>query len=394
MTRRDALRGLGAGVAGLALAGGGQQRAAMASPAPATGEWRTPPVRLAIGQTEAQVYVGATGHTVSGIFLDYWRANGAASVYGNPISEPFVSSDGYESQAFETAIFQFRPEFLETVEPIVRLMPLGWAARERFGAASASAPGAATRASIAEQGGVVDEETGHTISGDFLAWYRFNEGRYYLGRPLSEPMPKGDALIQIFQGGALRRGASGVSLAPVANDLASHFGIDTGPVDQGDLPSFDERFFWIADPPELRADPYSPGAKWLEVGIGEQQLWAYQGQTVIASSLISTGIAPNDTDLGMFRVRLKYPAQDMEGFTDETGEVLGFGAAPDGTVPYEVANVPHVMYFNLDAEALHGAYWHHNFGQRMSHGCVNLPLDFAAWLYGWAPLGTGVWVRE
>jgi lipoprotein-anchoring transpeptidase ErfK/SrfK len=51
------------------------------------------------------------------------------------------------------------------------------------------------------------------------------------------------------------------------------------------------------------------------------------------------------------------------------------------------------MYFDSDAEALHGAYWHNNFGNPMSHGCVNLPLDFAHFLYGWAPLGTMVWVH-
>ena len=90
---------------------------------------------------------------------------------------------------------------------------------------------------------------------------------------------------------------------------------------------------------------------------------------------------------------LKCAEQDMAGFTGATGEVLGFGEAPPGTIPYAVAAVPHVDYFNMDAEALHGAYWHDNFGQKMSHGCVNQPLDFAAWLYGWAPIGTGVWVH-
>ena len=59
-----------------------------------------------------------------------------------------------------------------------------------------------------------------------------------------------------------------------------------------------------------------------------------------------------------------------------------------------VEDVPDVMYINMDAEALHGAYWHNNFGQRMSHGCINQPLEFADFLYGWAPLGTVVWVHE
>ncbi len=61
--------------------------------------------------------------------------------------------------------------------------------------------------------------------------------------------------------------------------------------------------------------------------------------------------------------------------------------------PYDVKDVPHVMYFNYDAEALHGAYWHSNFGTPMSHGCVNLPLDMATFLFDWAPLGTMVWVH-
>ena len=40
--------------------------------------------------------------------------------------------------------------------------------------------------------------------------------------------------------------------------------------------------------------------------------------------------------------------------------------------------------------ALHGTYWHNNFGAIMSHGCVNLPMDFAEWLYGWTSIGTRV----
>nr|MBA2278286.1 L,D-transpeptidase [Chloroflexia bacterium] len=93
--------------------------------------------------------------------------------------------------------------------------------------------------------------------------------------------------------------------------------------------------------------------------------------------------------------------QDMEGFTDRSGEVVAVGdeatteqETRPGEERYEVEDVPHVMYFNFDAEALHGAYWHQNFGQKMSHGCVNLPLDVAAFLYAWAPLGTAVTVYE
>jgi lipoprotein-anchoring transpeptidase ErfK/SrfK len=57
---------------------------------------------------------------------------------------------------------------------------------------------------------------------------------------------------------------------------------------------------------------------------------------------------------------------------------------------YDVPSVPWVMYFTDLGHALHGTYWHNNFGQTMSHGCVNLPMDFAEWLYGWADIGTRV----
>jgi len=43
----------------------------------------------------------------------------------------------------------------------------------------------------------------------------------------------------------------------------------------------------------------------------------------------------------------------------------------------------------LSRYGLHGAYWHDNFGQRMSHGCVNLPPSEAKWLYEWSRSHTG-----
>jgi lipoprotein-anchoring transpeptidase ErfK/SrfK len=57
---------------------------------------------------------------------------------------------------------------------------------------------------------------------------------------------------------------------------------------------------------------------------------------------------------------------------------------------YNVTDVPDVMYFTGVGHAIHGTYWHNNFGSVMSHGCINLPLDVAAWLYDWTPMGTPV----
>jgi lipoprotein-anchoring transpeptidase ErfK/SrfK len=79
------------------------------------------------------------------------------------------------------------------------------------------------------------------------------------------------------------------------------------------------------------------------------------------------------TVTGQFHTYMKYEYQDMSGYH------LGYN--------YDLADVPHVMYFFEDY-AIHGAYWHNNFGTPMSHGCVNVNLPDAAWLYNWAPVGT------
>lgn len=356
---------------------------------------------LGRGQTELQVYVEATGHTVGGLFLDYWRANGAALVYGNPISEPFLSADGLASQAFENGVFQYRPEFLYTEEPIVRLMPLG----ERV-ATDTRAPGEmltfgmllgdeSTPAALRDRPFIEDHDQ-KSIDDALTPWYEHHEGAFYLGQPRSRPVRERGAVAQWFEGGLLVADGEegGARLAPLARELAASLEIDTTPVAQRDLPLFDEWLFLGAGNPDPHGDPAAPGRKRIEVSLSEQMIRAFQGTNLVTAPYVSTGIDPNGTNPGTYHIRLKYPIQDMQGFTDTTGEVLGFGDAPEGTIPYSVEDVPHVMYFNLEAEALHGTYWHNNFGQKMSHGCVNLPLDVAAFIYGWAPMGTQVVVHE
>ena len=369
-----------------------------------------------LGQSETSVFIPETGHTLSGTMLDYWRATGGAATFGNPISEPFASTDGFYSQAFVNGVLQYRPDVLYTVDPIVRLAPLGRVLLgERLDGRRGDErrpdgggnrlpvwlpvnPNGETAAAAINTGGLYDTATGHTVGGAFAAWYAAHEGAFYLGSPISEPFVEGGRVVQYFDGAVLTEAPNGVGLLPLGAEMAADLGIDTAPVAQNGLPVYDESLFLIAPNPLPQGDPAAPGPRRIEINVSQQQLWAYQGETLILTSPISSGLDPNDTELGRFHVRIKYELQDMTGFTDDTGEVVAFGEVetpPAGTVgSYDVKDIPHIMYFNLDAEALHGAYWHSNFGQRMSHGCVNLPLDVAAFLYGWAPLGTSVWVHE
>jgi len=119
-----------------------------------------------------------------------------------------------------------------------------------------------------------------------------------------------------------------------------------------------------------------PGAaptagRWIDINLSTQRLTAYQGKTAVFSSLVSTGVAGRRTPVGRFAVRTKLRAQTMSG------------------PGYYLPNVPYVMYF-AGANAIHGTYWHKNFGHPMSHGCVNLPTSAAGWIYGWAGVGTPV----
>ena len=119
----------------------------------------------------------------------------------------------------------------------------------------------------------------------------------------------------------------------------------------------------------------SLGPKWIDVNLTTQRLVAYEGVRLIFSTLISSGVTKHRTPIGTFRIYAKLPSQRM------TGGV--------GKEHYDLPNVPNVMYF-AGGNAIHGTYWHHNFGHPMSHGCVNASLVDAAFLYKWAPLGTPV----
>lgn len=369
-----------------------------------------------MGQTQLDVYVPETGHSVRGYMLDYWRANGASGVYGNPISEPFGASNGLYSQAFERGVFQFSPHWMWTDDPAVRLMPIGSQDVEetrlstrsdgrRTGAdrrAAAWRPGTqdVVRAQeVSNEGGRFSNQTGFSISGQFAAWYDSHEGWFYMGAPISEPHMSRGVQVQYFENGVLMMQDGVVSPAPMPRENPEKYGFDTTPIEQGERPVFAESLFYTNPNPQGVDPTVLPGRKLIDISISEQLMRVYQGDTLVLESYISTGLDPNSTEVGNFHVRIKFEKQDMSGFTSETGEVVGLGDenGVEGTqtaYTYEVSDVPHVLYFNYQAEALHGAYWHNNFGQKMSHGCVNQPLDVAAFLYDFAPLGTMVNVHE
>lgn len=121
--------------------------------------------------------------------------------------------------------------------------------------------------------------------------------------------------------------------------------------------------------------------KLITVDIGAQKLTAWEAGKIVHETKVSTGMRKTPTVKGSYKVYLKYPKQDMRGPSPYKD------IYPSGR--YYIKDVPNVMYF-FEGYAIHGAYWHNNFGRVASHGCVNVPLASAEWLFNFADKGTRV----
>jgi LysM repeat protein len=123
--------------------------------------------------------------------------------------------------------------------------------------------------------------------------------------------------------------------------------------------------------------PGSAGEKWIDVNLSTQTLLCYEGSQVVYTARVSTGISRYPTPAGTFYIQRKYRYDDMTGGSWARGDY------------YYLPNVPYCMYYYA-GYALHGTYWHNNFGTPMSHGCTNLSTADAGWIFNWAPIGTKV----
>lgn len=120
--------------------------------------------------------------------------------------------------------------------------------------------------------------------------------------------------------------------------------------------------------------------KWIETDLSEQRLYLKENGKVVNNFLVSTGKwAPTPT--GEWRIWTKLTSTRMVG-----------GSKALGTY-YNLPNVPYTMYYDR-GYGIHGAYWHNNFGNTMSHGCTNMKPEEAKIVFDWASVGTRVIVHE
>lgn len=109
--------------------------------------------------------------------------------------------------------------------------------------------------------------------------------------------------------------------------------------------------------------------RWIHVDLSEQTIVAYKGETPVFATLISSGIPSRPTPTGFYRINYKQVTTTMSGPCDKYGW-------------YDVAEVPWAMYYR-NLYAIHGAYWHEDFGIPKSKGCTNMAPADAKWLFHW-----------
>jgi hypothetical protein len=124
------------------------------------------------------------------------------------------------------------------------------------------------------------------------------------------------------------------------------------------------------------------GDRWIEVNLYEQTISVYDHRQLVFATLIASGIPPFWTRPGLFKIFQKLDTTPMRG---------SFEA--DHSDAYYLEDVPWTMYFD-EARALHGAYWRTQLGFAQSHGCVNLSVGDAHWLFNWANIGDWVYVWD
>jgi LysM repeat protein len=160
-------------------------------------------------------------------------------------------------------------------------------------------------------------------------------------------------------------------------DLSETYGVSIPAITEANNISESDPLFpgtvLIIPSPEDTGLTLADSGKQIEVVLSEQKVYAYDGKTLINEFIVSTGVPAHPTVTGKFYIYRKLDVTRMVG---------------DG---YDLPNIHWVMYF-FEGYSFHEAYWHNNFGHPMSHGCVNMRLEDAKWLYDWAPLGTPVLV--
>lgn len=138
----------------------------------------------------------------------------------------------------------------------------------------------------------------------------------------------------------------------------------------------------VTVPGKNRAQGRPDFIRYIETDISDQVTRVYEYGELIREFKVSTGIDRYPTPLGQYAVIQKVYMKDYE-----------WTYGPDNPDNYDLPNVKWNLRYN-GPYFLHYAYWHNNFGQKMSHGCTNIDAANSEWIYNWANVGDVVINKE
>lgn len=126
--------------------------------------------------------------------------------------------------------------------------------------------------------------------------------------------------------------------------------------------------------------PEKVSGRWVALDLTEQTLIAFEEETPVFATLISAAWGGYGfTEEGLFQIYARAKHTTFRGPPWKLDN-------PE----YNYKFVPSVQFFDGDF-ALHGAYWHDWFGYERTHGCINIPVGDAKWLWDWVQETADQW---
>jgi hypothetical protein len=122
-----------------------------------------------------------------------------------------------------------------------------------------------------------------------------------------------------------------------------------------------------------------PNEKRIEANLDYQTLSCYEGNTEVYFCRISSGLS-YDPETGQTSDKLATPVGNLLTHWKIISLNMTAGNFQTG---YSTPAVPWTTMISGDGISIHGAFWHNAFGERRSHGCINLAPEDAKWIFRW-----------
>jgi lipoprotein-anchoring transpeptidase ErfK/SrfK len=303
----------------------------------------------------------ATGHHVTRPFLNWWLQYGREDALGWPVTEPL--RDGNRAvQYFERGALAEAPRSRDPLGIVPLNLGGAWVHR---------------REALTDDSVEVEHDsrfffpqTQRGVHPDLWRQYRERGGAFAFGYPLRWAQAGPARVTQIFERAVLTSNRQALTIHPIGLLEARRLGLRTAPTRPlAAIPTYDPASFApVFGPPSDRR---------AEVDLTRQVATFFDGERPVYRALVSTGLYPDFTPAGNYGIFVRL----------DRARLVSFG---DTSKTYNLPDVRYIQYFTDRWIGFHYAYWHDEFGQTLSAGCVNMRLADARWAWDFCGHGTRV----